>query len=69
MDEFRLNTGDAFADAMIERRLSMSPEFWALVDYFEMKGLLNRAEFLEFFSRDATAYVEAVTRAHQSQDD
>lgn len=33
MDEFRLNTGNAFADAMIERRLGASPEFWALVDY------------------------------------
>lgn len=69
MDDFRVNTGNTFADAMLERRLGMSPEFWALVDYFEMKGLLNRAEFLEFFSRNATAYVEAVTRAHQSQDD
>lgn len=69
MDEFRVNTGDTFADAMIERRLSMSPEFWALVDYLEIKGLLDREEFLEFFSRSAASYVGTITRAHQSQDD
>lgn len=69
MDGFRLNTGNAFADAIIERRLGTSPEFWALVDYLEMKGLLDHVEFLEFFSQNATAYVEAVTRAHQPQGD
>lgn len=69
MDEFRLNTGNAFADAMIERQLGMSPAFWALIDYLEGKSLLDRKEFLELLSKNAASYVEVVTRAHQLPDD
>lgn len=69
MSDFRIDTGNVFADAMIERRIGMSPEYWALVDYLEIKGLLDREEFLAFFSKSAATYVTAVTRAHQLPDD
>lgn len=69
MSEFRVNTGDVYADAMIERHLSQSFEFWALVDYLEEKGLLDRADFLEQFSKSCAQYVSTVKIAHRSQDD
>lgn len=69
MGDFKLNTGDIFADAALEKRLADSPEFWALVDYFEMKGILDRADFLEFLSKNCTDYVKIVNRAHQMPDD
>lgn len=69
MSDFRVDTGNIFADAMIERRIGMSPEYWALVDYLEMKGVLDREEFLAFFSDSASTYVQAVIRAHREVDD
>lgn len=69
MSDFRVNTGNVYADAMIERRIGMSPEYWALIDYLEIKGLLDREEFLAFFSKSAATFVEAVTRVHQMPED
>lgn len=54
---------------MIERRLSQSFEFWALVDYLEEKGLLDRSDFLEHLSKSCAQYVSTVKIAHRSQDD
>lgn len=69
MEDFKLNTGDIFADAALEKRLADSPEFWALVSYFEKKGLLDRADFLEFLSESCGSYVKIVNQAHQMPDD
>ncbi len=64
-----IKTGDDFADAMIERKLSQSFEFWALVDYLESKGMLDRDEFLKHLSDSCSRYVSTVKIAHRSQDD
>jgi hypothetical protein len=69
VSDFRVDTGDVYADAMIERRLSQSFEFWALVDYLEEKGLLDRSDFLEHLSKSCAQYVSTVKIAHRSQDD
>lgn len=69
MSEFRVNTGDVYADAMIERHLSQSFEFWALVDYLDEKGLIDRVDFLERCSKSCAQYVSTVKISHRSQDD
>ncbi len=46
-EDFKIQTGDEYADFAIEQRLSQLPEFWALVAYLEAKGLLDRAEFYD----------------------
>lgn len=69
LSEFQLHTGDPFADAALEKRLADSPEYWALIDYLEVRGVIDRADFLGFLSRSCTDYVKVVNRAHQSLDD
>ena len=64
-----LNTGNDFADSMLERRLSQSPEYWALVDYLESKGVLDHDEFLQFLSSACKRFVEDVNDARMSLDD
>lgn len=68
MNDTQIQTGNSFADAMIERRLSMAPEYWALISYLEKKGVLDREEFAEFFTKSMTTFVQAVTQAHKNQD-
>lgn len=46
-DAPELKTGNAFVDHMNAARLSMMPEFWALVCYLEEKGVVDGKEFLE----------------------
>lgn len=69
MDKLKLNTGNCYADSMLERRLADAPEFWALVDYLEVKGAIDRVDFLDFLSRRCTDYVKLVNRVHQETDD
>lgn len=54
----KINTGNNYADLEIEHRLAHLPEFWALVAYFESKGILNREEFYECLNQKCTQSVE-----------
>lgn len=57
MDDFRLNTGNAYADITLTHKLALMPEYWALVEYLEKKGLLDRAEFFEVLNQKCTQAV------------
>jgi predicted acetyltransferase len=57
MDDFRLNTGDAYADITIEQKLAQMPEYWALIEYLEKKGLLDRKEFWDLLNKKCAQHV------------
>lgn len=57
-----LKTGNAFVDHMNATRLSMMPEFWALVCYLEEKGSVDSKEFLEYLGKIFKAQV--ITAEH-----
>ena len=69
MSDFRINTGNAFADSILERRLANAPEYLALIDYLESKGILDREEFSKFLNQNFKYYVHAVKAARDSQED
>lgn len=56
-DNVHIDTGDPYADLTIEHRLSQLPEFWALIAYFEAKGLLDRKEFFDCLNQKCKAGV------------
>ena len=58
MDDFKLRSGNDFADAVLEKRLTNSPEFWALVDFLAENGVLDREKFKEFLLRRLEEYVD-----------
>ncbi len=57
MDDFALNTGNAYADVTMTHKLALKPEYWALVEYLEKKGVLDRAEFFEVLNQKCTQAV------------
>lgn len=61
-----LISGNGFADSMLERRLSQAPEYWALIDYLEAQGVLNRDEFLKFLVSGCERFVKDVEEARTS---
>lgn len=73
-DYFRMHTENAYANYSIEQRLSLMPEFWALIKYLERKGLLDRKEFWDTLNEVCAKDVETVNsivRQHnlEKQDD
>lgn len=64
-----LISGNDFADSMLERRLSQAPEYWALIDYLESQGVLNREEFLKFLVAGCERFVKDVEEARASTND
>ena len=69
MGDFKLRSGNDFADAVLEKRLTNSPEFWALVDFLAENGILDREKFKEFLLCRLEAYVDIVTQVHVEQAD
>lgn len=51
VDSPLLKTGNSFADYMNVTRLSAMPEYWALVEYLEEKGIIDAREFMEYLGR------------------
>lgn len=49
IDAPELKTGNGFADYLNVTRLSLMPEYWALVDYLEQKGVIDGKEFMAFW--------------------
>lgn len=62
VDAPELKTGNGFADYLNITRLSMMPEYWALVDYLEQKGVIDGKEFMAFLGRNFKAQV--ITAEH-----
>lgn len=69
MCELHLNSGNPYADAMLDRRMAEAPEYWALVDFLAEKGVLNRDEFMEFLLCRLEHHVDVVTQARSSCSD
>lgn len=70
VDAPELKTGNAFADYINMTRLSMMPEFWALVDYLEKKGVIDGDEFMEYLGRNfKTQVITAEHVAYQDEAD
>ena len=66
-EDFRIETGNEYADFAIEQRLSQLPEFWALVAYLEAKGLLDRGEFYDCLNQKCKQGVAAATSARREE--
>lgn len=62
-----MSSGDAGVDQLNIVRLSMQPEYWALIDYLVEKGILNEKEFATFLGRHFKAQVAAAKRVAQEQ--
>lgn len=57
-----MSTGSAGVDHLNTIRLSMQPEYWALIDYLSSKGLLDENEFAVFLGRHFKAQVSVAER-------
>lgn len=64
---FRMHTDNAYANYLIEQRLSLVPEFWALIKYLERKGLLDREEFWETLNEVCAEDLETVNSIVRQQ--
>ena len=62
-----MSTGNAGVDHLNTIRLSMQPEYWALIDYLVEKGVLNEEEFAGFLGRHFKAQLAAANRVAQEQ--
>ena len=62
IDAPEFKTGNGFADYLNVTRLSLMPEYWALVDYLEQKGVIDGKEFMAFLGRNLKTQV--ITAEH-----
>ena len=62
IDAPELKTGNGFAVYLNVTRLSLMPEYWALVDYLEQKGVIDGKEFMAFLGRNLKTQV--ITAEH-----
>lgn len=60
-----LSTGEPGVDLLNEVRLSMQPEYWALIDYLSEKGVLDELEFAEFLGRHFKAQIASAREAER----
>ena len=60
-----MSTGNTGVDHLNTIRLSMQPEYWALIGYLSDKGLLDEREFADYLRRHFKAQLEAVERFEQ----
>ena len=62
-----MSTGNAGVDPLNTIRLSMQPEYWALIDYLVEKGILDEKEFSAFLGRHFKAQVSVAERFAQEK--
>jgi hypothetical protein len=62
-----MSTGNAGVDHLNTIRLSMQPEYWALIDYLVEKGILDEKEFSAFLGRHFKAQVSVAERFAQEK--
>lgn len=67
MDDEIIFTGNPVADNFLRKQITDDVGLWALVSYFESKGLLNRKEFLKFLNSEAKCITHAITKVEQSE--
>lgn len=64
-----ISTGNSVADNLLQKKLDDDLGLWALVSYFETKGLLDRAEFFKILNTEANLMVHAILKAEVEQGD
>ncbi len=62
-----MSTGNAGVDQLNSIRLSMQPEYWALIDYLVEKGILDEDEFAVFLGKHFKAQVAIAERLSQEE--
>ena len=64
-----MSTGNAGVDQINAARLSMQPEYWALINCLVDKGILDEQEFAEYLRRHFKTQIESAERFAQEKDD
>lgn len=67
MNDGIISTGNPVADNFIRKQLIDNVGLWALISYFETKGLLNREEFFEFLNAEAKMIVQSILTVEPSE--
>lgn len=62
-----MSTGSAGVDHLNTIRLSLQPEYWALIDYLSEKGILNEREFAEYLGKHFKAQIAVAERVAPKQ--
>ena len=62
-----MSTGNAGVDHLNTSRLSLQPEYWALIDYLAEKGILDEKEFAVYLGRHFKAQVATAERLSQEE--
>ena len=62
-----MSTGSAGVDHLNMVRLSMQPEFLALIDYLVDKGILKEEEFAKYLGEHFKAQIEVAERTAQKK--
>ena len=62
-----MSTGNAGVDHLNIIRLSLQPEYWALIDYLAEKGILDEKEFAVYLGRHFKAQVATAERLSQEE--
>ena len=61
-----MSTGNAGVDQINTIRLSLQPEYWALIDYLAAKEILDEKEFAVYLGRHFKAQVATAERLSQA---
>lgn len=62
-----MSTGNAGVDHLNTIRLSMQPEYLALIDYLSEKGILKEKEFAEYLGRHFKAQIASAERFAEAE--
>lgn len=57
-----INTGNIYADSALRQKIVDDLLGWAIVEYLERKGLLNRAEFWDILNEVCRRHVYVTVR-------
>lgn len=63
-----ISTGNPVADNLFTKKFVDDLGVWALVSYFETKGLLDREEFIQVLNTEAKMAVHAILRAETEKE-
>lgn len=61
-----ISTGNLVGDNLLRKPLVDNVGLWALVSYFESKGLLNRDEFIDFLNVEAKMIIQSILEVEQN---
>ena len=62
-----MSSGNAGVDQLNTIRLSMQPEYWALINYLSDKGILDEMEFAAYLRQHFKAQISIVENEDQKK--